>query len=248
MDTALQPAEILAIGAHPDDVDLACSGTLAKMAEAGRTVGVIDIAAGEMGTRGDKETRLRESQAAAEILGFAFRNCLFLPDSRLEKNPDFEKKIVEAIRTVRPRILMIPLGYDTHPDHIAAAELASSAWHKAGFGKYDSPLKPFRPERMVRYFLGQETPPSFVVDVTGQIEKRRRAIAAFKSQFFHEEARKFEGATKLATTDFLDRLETRLKYFGSRILKPYGEPFIIKELPELNDPAALTDPCSVFKE
>jgi bacillithiol biosynthesis deacetylase BshB1 len=248
METTLQHAEILAIGAHPDDVDLGCAGTLAKMAEAGRRVGVIDLTAGEMGTRGDKETRLRESHASAEILGLAFRACLFLPDTRLEHNSEYEKKIVEALRTIRPRILMVNLGFDTHPDHIAAAELVSSAWHKAGFGKYDSPLKPFRPERLVRYFLGQETVPSFVVDVSGQIEKRRKAIAAFKSQFFHAKTDALEGKTRLSTPHFLDLLETRLKYFGNRILKPYGEPFVIKELPEIGDPALLTDMYSVFRD
>jgi N-acetylglucosamine malate deacetylase 1 len=246
MDTQLKPAEILAIGAHPDDVDLCCAGTLAKMTGAGRKVGILDLTAGEMGTRGDKETRLQESRASAEILGLAFRACLFMPDTRLTNSPEFERPIVEAIRTVRPRLLMFPLGSDTHPDHIAAAELSASAWHKAGFGKYDSPLPPFRPERLVRYMLGQDVTPSFVVDVTAQMEKRRAAIAAFRSQFFHEAAQKYEGKTRLSTPYFLDLLETRLKYFGSRILKDYGEPFVIRELPEVFDPAMLSDSHTVF--
>jgi N-acetylglucosamine malate deacetylase 1 len=248
METALQSAEILAIGAHPDDVELGCGGTLAKMAETGRRVGVIDLTAGEMGTRGDKETRLRESHAAAEILGLKFRACLFLPDAGLEKCPEYEKRIVEAIRTVRPRILLAPLGFDSHPDHIAAAELTASAWYKAGFGKYDCPLKPFRPERMVRYLLGQETMISFVVDITAQIEKRRRAVAAYASQFSTGSTGKPQGKTKLATPRFQDMLETRLKYSGSRILKPYGEPFVIKELPEVEDLGALSDSGWVFRE
>ena len=248
METSLFPADVLAIGAHPDDVDLGCAGTLCKMAEAGRRVGILDLTAGEMGTRGDKETRLRESHASAEILGAAFRACLFLPDTRLEKNEEYERKIVEALRIVRPRLLLVPLGFDTHPDHMAAAELAHSAWYKSGFGKYDCPLKPFRPERLVRYVLGQETHVSFVVDITAQMDKRRRAIAAFESQFFHAKADKFEGKTRLSLPGFQDLLETRLKFYGSRILKPFGEPFVIKELPEIKDPAELTDISWVFRE
>ncbi len=248
METSLLRVEVLAIGAHPDDVDLACSGTLAKMVEAGHKVGVIDLTAGEMGTRGDRETRLRESHDAGEIMGLSFRACLYMPDTMLEKRLDYEKKIVDAIRIVRPRILMLPLGYDTHPDHLAASELASSAWYKAGFGKYDSKEKPFRPERMVRYFLGQEATPSFVVDVSAQMEKRRNAILSFKSQFFNNDSGKFEGKTKLVLPNFLDQLETRLKYYGSRILKPYGEPFLIKELPEITHPAILADESSVFRD
>lgn len=248
METTLQPAEILAIGAHPDDVDLGCSGTLAKMAEAGHRVAIVDLTAGEMGTRGDKETRLRESHEAARILGLTFRTCLFLPDTHLKKDEEFESKIVEVLRTVRPRILFAPLGFDTHPDHIAAAELVASAWYKAGFGKYDSPLKPFRPERLIRYFLGQEVQPSFVVDISGQIEKRRNAIAAFQSQFFQAKSDDSAGKTRLATPQFQEQLETRLKYFGQRILKPYGEPFVIKELAEIENPARLSDINSVFKD
>ncbi|MFH0920386.1 MAG: bacillithiol biosynthesis deacetylase BshB1 [Fibrobacterota bacterium] len=248
MQTNPRPVDVLAVGAHPDDVELGCAGTLAKMIASGVSVGILDLTAGEMGTRGDKETRLRESHKAAEILGATFRACFFMPDTRVEKNETDEKRLVGLIRTVRPRILLAPVGQDTHPDHCAAALLVDSAWYKAGFGKYDCPQKPFRPERLVRYMLGQDLPPSFVVDISAHIDQRHAAVMAYESQFFHDRSAQFEGKTRLATPQFQDLLDTRLKYYGSRILKAYGEPFLIKELTEIDHPARLSDERSIFKD
>lgn len=248
METTLKPAEILAIGAHPDDVEIACGGTVAKMAAMGHSVGIIDLTAGEMGTRGSAEIRIRESLAAAGILGAVFRANLHMPDTQLRNAPENEKPLVEALRTVRPRVVLAPLGGDTHPDHTEAAALVQSAWYKAGFGKYDSVLQPFRPARLIRYMLGQEAPPAFVVDISDHIEKRRAALAAYESQLYGKNAEKFSGKTRISSPAFLDMIETRIKYFGQRICKAYGEPFAMKELPEIADPGALTDATWVFKE
>lgn len=248
METIPVPVEVLAIGAHPDDIEIGCSGTLAKLVSLGHSVGAADLTGGEMGTRGDRDIRRREALAAAQIMGLSFRTCLNMPDTRVTPSPENEKTIVDLIRTVRPRILFAPMTGETHPDHTAAAELALSAWHKAGFGKYDSPLPPFRPERVVHYMLGAQFTPSFVVDITEFIEKRRQALKAHASQFFNERAAEFTGNTRLASPDFWEALETRVRWFGNRILKRFGEPFYIREVPEIGDPAGLSDAFSVFRE
>lgn len=248
MKTEILPVQVLAFGAHPDDVELGCAGTLAKMTRAGIRVGIVDLTAGEMGTRGDGPTRLRESRKAASILGCTFRACLGLPDAKLIVAAEYEKTLVSAIRKARPRIVLAPLSGNTHPDHSAAAELAWAAWTKAGFGKYDAPGRPYRPERFVRYLLGQDMDPSFIVDISGTVKIRRRAVAAYQSQFHNPKSRKFAGRTRLASPHFKDWLDARIRYYGVRILADYGEAFVMKELPEIGHPALLTDRHWVFKD
>jgi len=144
--------------------------------------------------------------------------------------------------------LLVPMLGETHPDHTACAELCLSAWHKSGFGRYASPLPPFRPERIIHYMLGVEFEPSFVVDITSVIESRRQALQAYESQFHNAHSDRFTGATRLSSPDYWDKLETRVKYFGNRILKHFGEPFRIKEYAEVSDLSTLSDAFSPFKD
>jgi bacillithiol biosynthesis deacetylase BshB1 len=241
MNTNLKPVEVLAIGAHPDDVELCCSGTLVKMAALGHTVGVIDLTAGEMGTRGNKELRLKEAQKAGEILGLAFRANLSMPDGRLSATEENEHKVIHALRTVRPRILIAQNRADTHPDHVAGAAIVESAYYKSGFRKYPLEGDPFKPERLITYTLHLDIQPTFVVDITAHIATRRNAILAYESQFYNPNMDKYEGKSRITKPEFLDFLETRIKYYGQRILKPFGEPFCTRELAEVDDPAGLRD-------
>ncbi|MBL8028289.1 MAG: bacillithiol biosynthesis deacetylase BshB1 [Fibrobacteres bacterium] len=249
MKTELKQAEILFIGAHPDDVELGCGGTIIKAVEKGHNVAIVDMTAGEMGTRGSGEIRLKESAEAAKILGVSFRHCMHLPDTKLKVCDEFERAAVDILRIIRPRIIFTPYPAATHPDHVAASEIFASAWYKAGFGKYESPLPRFRPARVINYYLGQSDNPSFVVDISAQIDKRRAAIACYASQFFNTEAKEQKlPETRLSSPGFSDALEVKLRYFGQRILKTFGEPFFMNQLPEIEDPAALTDPNWIFKE
>ncbi len=247
METTLLNAEILFIGAHPDDVELGCAGTIAKLTAAGHKVGIIDLTAGEMGSRGSAEVRLHEAAAAAKILGVAFRHCLFMPDTQLKLTDESEKKMVEIIRAVRPRVVFTPYPRDTHPDHIATTAMFDSAWYKAGFAKYDHPLPRFRPERIFQYYLGLADKPSFIVDISTHIAKRRSAILSYASQFGNTNDKDKEPVTRLSSPDFLDSLETRLRYFGQRIMKDFGEPFFMQQLPEIDNPATLTDSGWIFR-
>jgi N-acetylglucosamine malate deacetylase 1 len=220
--------DVLAIGAHPDDIELSCGGTILKLSRQGRKVGIVDLTEGELGTRGSPEIRAQESAAAGAILGVVVRENLGMPDGNIENTPANREKLIRLIRRYRPEILLIPHPVDRHPDHEHSHVLAREAWFYGGLEKLGTsddgaPQEPWRPRAYYHYMQWTEFAPSFIVDVSGEYEGRIEAMRAYKSQFYDPGSR--ERATILSTPEFLQMVTTRLEYYGDRIGRKYGEAF-----------------------
>ncbi len=220
--------DVLAIGAHPDDVELTCGGTILKLVKQGRKVGVLDLTEGELGTRGSREIRAAEAAEASRILGLSVRESLGLPDGGIESNPGTRTSVIRLIRRYRPEILFIPFHMDRHPDHEHAHVLARESWFYAGLQKISTedggvPQEAHRPKAYFCFMQWHQFVPSFIVDVTAEAEEAFRAMQAFRSQFFNPESRERE--TMLSTPGFLQSMKNRLAYYGDRIGVAYGEPF-----------------------
>ena len=216
--------DVLAVGAHPDDVELGCGATVARLAAAGRRVGVLDLTAGEMGTRGDVETRAREARAAAAALGVVWRECLGLPDGGLSRADDRQlAALVGALRAAEPRAVLLPSEGDPHPDHAAAAELIRHASFLAGVGNYEPKRgAPRRPALLLAYpGPRQLLAPALVVDVSAAYGAKRAALAAHASQFDPAAG----AATHLASGHFLAAIEGRDRACGNLAGAEFGEGF-----------------------
>ena len=235
--------DVLAIGPHPDDVELSCGGTIIKLVKQGRKVGLLDLTAGELGTRGSAEKRAQEAADAAELMGIGTRLNLGLPDGNIENSPENRLRLIEVIRDFRPEILLFPYLVDRHPDHEHGHVLCREAWFYSGLEKIRTSRQgkaqePYRPRAYYHYMQWFEFTPSFIVDVTGEFEQRMKVMRAFKSQFHNPESSERE--TILSRPEFLEMIRTRLEYYGDKIGVRYGEPFSspqaihVKDLFELN--------------
>lgn len=216
--------DVLALGPHPDDVELAVGGTILKHVAAGRTVAIVDCTRGELGTRGTPEVRDAESAEAARLLGVAFRGNLGLRDGALFDDDDARRRLVRALRALRPVVLLAPHDDDLHPDHERAGRLARDAAFLAGVAKYEPGLPPHRVRAVLHYPSHRPFAPSFVVDVTAVFEAKRRACLAYKSQF-HDPASR-DGATYLSRPQFWDWWEGSARHYGKLVGAEYGEPFL----------------------
>lgn len=225
--------DLLAFGAHPDDVELGIGGTLAKMALAGRTVAIIDLTRGEMGSNGTPDVRLSESQESSRILGCAWRRNLGLPDRGLVPGPpngggaaaEQVRAIVEAIRESRPGVVAIPYWQDRHPDHCAASRLLEEALFASGLRRYETGSPAWRPAKVVYYFINDAAEPSFYVDITSVYAQKVESVFAHRSQF-----EKGEVETRLNRAVGLPYLvEHRDAWFGARCGVGYAEGFVSKD-------------------
>ncbi|HTY38698.1 MAG TPA: bacillithiol biosynthesis deacetylase BshB1 [Bacteroidota bacterium] len=221
--------DVLAVGAHPDDIELACGGTIAKLVKQGYSVALADVTQGELGTRGTKEIRAKEAQKAAEILGVKTRRNLHVPDGNVEVNKRNVQKLIVLIRELKPTMMIIPHSVERHPDHVNTHHLAKQAWYYAGLRKLKtslggSPQESFRPHHYFEFMQWHEFNASFIVDITDSYDKKMESVRAHTSQFF--DPRSKEPPTKLSTPEFLENIETRAKYYGQRIGVKYGEPFL----------------------
>lgn len=220
--------DVLAIGAHPDDVELTCSGTLVKCVKLGYKVGIIDLTAGELGTRGTKEIRAMEARAAARILGLHVRENLNIPDGNIEQNPENLLKVIQVYRRFRPRMILIPHWHERHPDHIHTHHLCREAWFYSGLRKIETKYKgkkqqPWRPHHYFHFMQKYVFTPSFVVDISDVFHIKMKAIKAHKSQFYNPNSP--EPETLFSRRKFLDWIETRAKFYGEMIGVRYAEPF-----------------------
>jgi N-acetylglucosamine malate deacetylase 1 len=230
--------DILAIGAHPDDIELSCGGTLAKCVALGYKAGILDLTQGESGTRGNKTIRAKEATAAAKILGVQVRENLRLPDGQFEVSQANRLKLMTVIRRYRPTFLLIPYSSERHPDHVHAHLLAKEAWFYSGLRKLRTRDKgreqePWRPRNYFQFMQKYEFAPSFIVDVTDVYKTRMDAIRAHGSQFYDPNS--VEPETLLSQKSFMDFIETRAKYYGSEIGVRYGEPFYSVEPVGISD-------------
>jgi len=226
--------DLLAIAAHPDDVELTCGGTLIKMARRGYKTGILDLTAGEMGSRGTPETRGREAAKAAKLLGVAWRGTLGVPDSDVQPARQHKLKLAGMIRELRPKTVILPYWEARHPDHYHASTLGYEGCFLAGLKQLPLDGEPYRPFKILYSTSYAAVRPSFVVDITKEFERRRKAILAFGSQF-----RPAKGAPKSKVYLAIDRLEDEMnqlaRHYGQMIGVKYGEPFLTRELMQVED-------------
>jgi bacillithiol biosynthesis deacetylase BshB1 len=228
--------DLLAYGAHPDDVELMAGGTLLRMAQLGLKTGIVDMTRGERGTRGSPEVRAREAQASARILKLAVRENLSMEDAHLTAEKSSRLKVIESLRRWRPNIVMTHYWEDPHPDHRATSEIVTDACFLAGLMKIDTGQQRFRPRKILYFMLPSHVLPTLVVDVTAQFEARMRACRAYRSQLYNPRSDELE--TRLSTPEFLDRLEADHRYYGNLIRTKFGEAFFSKEVLRVDNPVA----------
>jgi N-acetylglucosamine malate deacetylase 1 len=238
MSTRPVKLDVLAIGAHPDDVELACGGTIIKLVRQGKHVGLLDLTEGELGTRGSREIRAREARQAARVMGVTLRENLGLPDGNIEVNERNRAKLIRVIRRYRPEILLIHHWLERHPDHEHAHRLAREAWFYAGLQRLETSDRgrkqaPHRPGRFFSFMPSFEFAPTFVVDVSDEFPQRMEAVRAFRSQFYDPKSKERE--TVLSSPGFFKRLEVRLAYFGDRVGVKYAEPFFGVDMVKVDD-------------
>lgn len=234
--------DVLAIGAHPDDIELACGGTIIKLIKQGKKVGICDLTEGELGTRGSRQIRATEAAEASRILGVSIRDNLGIPDGNIENTPSNRLKVISMIRKHRPTMLLLPHWLERHPDHEHAHTLCREAWFYSGLEKIESTFggirqEPFRPLKYLHFMQTYEFEPSFVVDISDEFEQRMLAVRAFKSQFFDPSSEERE--TFLSNPGFMEMLQTRFEYYGDRIGTKYAEPFYSVEMIGVTDIFAL---------
>ena len=232
------PVDVLAIAAHRDDVELTCAGTLLRAADAGHRTGILDLTAGETGTRGSAELRAQEADRAAELLGVSERRNAGLPDARLQNTDQMRRVVVEHIRHFAPRVVILPFAVGRHPDHRVASELGRDACFLAGLAKYDAGGAPHRPFKILYALSYREDPvkPTFVVDITPQFERKMAAIRCYASQF---DGAKAAGEIFPTGQDLYSLVETQNAHYGSLIRTRYGEPFFTDETMAVADVTAL---------
>ena len=223
--------DILAFGAHPDDVELGCSGTMIKMAAAGHVTGVVDLTAGELGTRGDSSTRLKEAESARQLMGASVRENLGMKDGFFENDEENRVLVARMIRKYRPRIVLCNAVSDRHPDHGRAAALVSDGCFISGLRRVeiregDELLEPWRPVAVYHYIQDRYMKPDFIVDITGYFDAKMQAVMAFTSQFYNPGSS--EPETPISSAHFLDFLKARCIEYGRLIGAEYGEGFIVE--------------------
>jgi len=225
--------DILAIGAHPDDVELGCGGTLAKLIAEGKTVAVVDLTQGELGTRGTNITRAAEAAEASKILGLSTRENLKFPDGFILNTQEYQLEIVKKIRKYQPEIVFANAIDDRHPDHAKAAKLVSDACFLAGLVKIETESEgekqtQWRPKHVFHYIQWKNIEPDFVVDISAFMEKKIEACLAYKTQFY--DPKSTEPETPIATKDFLESLTYRAQDLGRLSGVDFAEGFTTEKL------------------
>jgi len=230
---AEQPsAEVLAIAAHRDDVEQTCGGTLLRLRSLGVTTAILDLTRGEAGTRGSAQERADEAAEAARILGVAWREALDIPDGRVENTWENRLKIVNVLRRVRPRVVILPYWTGRHPDHYTSATLGYEACFLSGLAKVETGTAPHRPFKVVYASLYADVRPSFVVDITAFIEDRHRALMAYRSQYANQAA---GSGLFVPEEEIRERTFAEARHYGSLAGVRYAEPFVQKEVGLVDD-------------
>jgi N-acetylglucosamine malate deacetylase 1 len=229
----VEPIDILTIAAHPDDVELTCAGTLLRMVHQGYSVGILDLTQGEMGTRGTPELRAREAEAAAVVIGARWRERMNLGDARLTTSIENRMVLAERIRAAKPRTVILPYWEGRHPDHYTAATLGYEACYAAGLKQLPIAGEPHRPKKILYSAMYSDVRPSFCVDISAFFAKKLEAILCFASQFSGD----MKAITELypAWGKLVDQITTQCKYYGHSIGVEYAEPYIVKEILEMDD-------------
>ena len=232
------PIDLLAIGAHPDDIELTCGGTLVKAARAGYRTAAVDLTGGETGTHGSRDLRATEAERAAAVLGLAVRRNAGLPDAGLHNTEATRCTVIEILRELRPRVVLLPYPIGRHPDHRIASELCRDASYLAGLANYEAAGAPHRPEKVVYTQAYREDPvkPTFVVDISEVFETKLEAIRCYASQF---DGKMAAGEIFPAGGDVYDNVRMHCARYGSLIRTAFGEPFFTYETVRIDDVVAM---------
>ncbi|MFP4229243.1 MAG: bacillithiol biosynthesis deacetylase BshB1 [Salinivenus sp.] len=225
--------DVLALAAHPDDVELCAGGTMCLLAQQGYDVGIVDFTKGQLGSRGTPEQRMREAKRASEIIGLTARENLGLMDGNIQNTRESQLKVIEVVRRYRPHIVLINSAEARHPDHEDAAALSTDALYYSGLQKIETtgpdgaPQTPWRPHHVLHYMQAVEFEPTLVVDVTDVWERRLEALQAFKSQFYNPdyEPAADEPETFVSNPEFFEWVKARARTYGYTVGATYGEPF-----------------------
>ncbi len=228
--------DALAIAAHRDDIEITCGGTIIKLVDRGKKVGILDLTAGEMGTKGTAEDRGREAAEAAKIMGLAFRHNLQIPDAGVEVNRENKLKVAQIIRDTKPDLVILPYWVQRHPDHLAASMLGYDACFLAGLKKLNLLGDSHRPKKIIYSSSFREGQHSFFVDITDQMERKLKAVAAYKSQF--------DGTPSSLQiykpgVDIFEYMTITAQHYGHLVGVKYAEAFVIKENILIADPSEM---------
>ncbi len=215
--------DVLCMMAHPDDAELIAGGTIIKLKDQGYSVGIVDFTRGEMGTRGDADEREKEAACAAEIMGADVRINFGFPDAHIESTVENRLRVVRAIRQYRPYLIITHDLNNRNPDHTHTAQLVKESSFTAGLAKYDTGQDPHRPNKILYGMEYFEFFPSILIDITEQFERKIRAISCYESQIYNPG---YDGLpTYISSNRFIEEINSRLRYYGSRIHKDYAEGF-----------------------
>ncbi|AEF94558.1 LmbE family protein [Desulfotomaculum nigrificans CO-1-SRB] len=236
----ISKVDILAIGAHPDDVETGAGGLLSKFIKLGFTAGIVDLTAGEMATNGNPAERRREALRATEIMGLPWRKCLGIPDRGIQVNRHNIMLLVQVIRESRPKLILCPYWEERHPDHVNACQLVKEAYFDAGLRKIESNWAPFRPQQIWYYFLSRAGEPKLIVDITDVYNIKKAALAAHVTQFGRQTGR-WDTFLNTGPGSLMALVESRDRYFGSLIGCMYGEGFT------MDTPLAIKNPVTLLE-
>jgi bacillithiol biosynthesis deacetylase BshB1 len=223
----ISQVDLLAIGPHPDDIEIGIGGTVAKHAALGHRVGLCDLTAGEMGSNGTVEERLAEAEAARAVLGATWRVNLRLPDRAIGSSPDHQRAVASLVRSAKPKVVAIPYWSDRHPDHVAASHLLTEGVFSAGLRRYSAEGEAWKPESVCYYFINDMAVPSFVVDVSEHYKTKRRALACHVTQF--QPSQPDAVATRLTSVRFRQLVESRDAQFGAVAGVAFAEGIVVKQ-------------------
>lgn len=219
--------DVLAFSAHPDDIELAAAGTIIKLAKQGYAVGVADMTRGELGTRGTMEIRQKEAEEAGKLMQLKARECLEIPDGGVTVTRENHLKVIRLLRKYRPRIVLNHYWRARHADHMATSNVVTEACYLSGLAKIDTGQERWRPKRILYHQIHYDVIPSFLVDISNEIDEKWKVVRAHKSQFYDPGSK--EPETLLSTPTFLEMINTRMRYWGELIGVSHAEPFLTTE-------------------
>ena len=224
--------DILVFGAHPDDVELGCGGTVIKEVKAGKKVGIIDLTRGELGTRGTAETRTTETKKATEIMGVAVRENMNFKDGFFKDDEQHKLALIEKIRKYQPEIVITNAVSDRHPDHRRGSQITVDACFLAGLEKIETGQKIWRPKAIYHYIQFNHLTPDIVVDISAEMDVKLKAVKAYSTQFFNPESE--ESKTIISSQGFLDSVSYRAKDLGRQANCNYAEGFLAHQMPKVD--------------
>ncbi|MCK5032779.1 MAG: bacillithiol biosynthesis deacetylase BshB1 [Calditrichia bacterium] len=229
----MKKIDCLAFGAHPDDIELFCSGLLAKLTKQRYTTGIIDLTRGELSSNGTREIRESETKKASEILQVTIRQNLEFQDGNIENNHQNRIEIIKQLREYQPNIVLLPYWEDRHPDHVAASKIITEACYYSGLSKIYTNQEPHHPNTILYYMMHSIFTPSLIVDISKEMDTKIKAIKSYESQFGQSDEKNNE--TYINKPEFFDSIVNRAKFYGYEINAKYGEPYYYKGILKIDN-------------